>query len=274
MIEAARKREVVCFMVVAASGGGLRSLRLLEVQLRKERRLKVVGKVLDADLLAGKGMGAACARLLAERGYKVALLSPSGSAEALARELGGVGLKGSVTSPDDLKRLIDLSVKTYGRIDAVINNTGHQPKGDLLEIGDADWHVGLDLLLLNVVRMARLALPIMLKQGGGSIVNISTAAAFEPNLKFPVSSTVRAALTAFTKLFAERYGKEGVRMNNVLPGMIDTFPESPDFLAKIPMGRYGRADEVARAVAYLVSPESSYVTGQSLRVDGGMTRAL
>lgn len=223
---------------------------------------------------AGKGMGASCARYLHEQGYQLGLLSPSGSAESLARELGGIGVTGSVTNLDDLKRLVDATVKKFGRIDAVVNNTGHPPKGDLLEIADGDWHLGLDMILMNVVRMCRLVAPIMQKQGGGSIVNISTAAAVEPNLKFPVSSVLRAGLAAFCKMFAERYAKENIRINNVLPGMIDTFPVMPEFLEKIPMGRYGKAEEIAKAVAYLVGPDSSYVTGQSLRVDGGLTRAL
>ena len=110
----------------------------------------------------------------------------------------------------------------------------------------------------------------MQRQGGGSIVNISTAAAVEPNLKFPVSSALRAGLAVFSKLFAERYAKDSIRMNNVLPGIIDTFPIMPEFIAKIPMERYGTADELARVVSFLLSDHSSYMTGQSLRVDGGL----
>jgi NAD(P)-dependent dehydrogenase (short-subunit alcohol dehydrogenase family) len=223
---------------------------------------------------AGKGMGAACARVLHKNGYRLGLLSPSGSAEALARELGGVGVTGSVTNPDDLKKLVDRTMETFGRIDAVVNNTGHPPKGDLLEISDADWHMGLDMLVMNVIRVSRLVVPIMQRQGGGSIVNISTAAAVEPNLKFPVSSALRAGLAAFSKLFAERYAKDNIRMNNVLPGMIDTFPVMPEFIAKIPMERYGTADELARVVGFLISDHSAYMTGQSLRVDGGLTRSI
>ncbi len=223
---------------------------------------------------SGKGMGAACARHLHEIGYKLALLSPSGSAESLAREFDGIGITGSVTEPGDLERLVNETLSRYGRIDAVVNNTGHPPKGDLLEISSDDWHLGLDMMLMNVINISKLVVPVMAKQGGGSIVNISTAAAREPNLKFPVSSVIRASLGSFTKLFAERYASKNIRMNNVLPGMIDSFPVNQDFLNKIPMQRYGTVEEVARLVCFLASEESSYITGQSIAIDGGLTKSM
>ncbi|MCA9975444.1 MAG: SDR family NAD(P)-dependent oxidoreductase, partial [Anaerolineales bacterium] len=171
---------------------------------------------------AGRGMGAAIARGLAGVGYKLALLSNSGGAEALAQELGGVGMTGSVTEPADLAKMVERAMAVYGRIDAVVNNTGHPPKGALLEIPDDAWHQGLDIVLLNVVRMARLVTPIMIEQGGGAIVNISTFAAFEPCPSFPVSSSLRAALASYTKLYADQYAAQGIRMNNLLPGFIDS----------------------------------------------------
>lgn len=223
---------------------------------------------------SGKGIGAGCAAALHARGYALALLSPSGSAERLAAKFGGLGVTGSVTSADDLKDLVDRAYERFGRIDVVVNNTGHPPKGDLLKLTDDDWHLGLDMMLLNVIRICKLVVPIMQKQEGGSIINISTAAAVEPNLKFPVSSVIRAGLGSFTKLFAESYAKDRIRMNNILPGMVDSFPEAPELVMKIPMGRYGTTAEIANAVAFLASEDSSYITGQSIRVDGGMVRAL
>lgn len=223
---------------------------------------------------AGRGMGAACAQELAARGYTVALMSVSARSVELAEALGGLGVQGSVTEPADLERLVVEVMGRYGRVDALVNNTGHPPKGDLLEISDDAWHNGLDLLLLNVVRLARLVTPIMQQQGGGAIVNISTFAAFEPSLGFPVSSALRAALASFTKLYADRYAADGIRMNSVLPGYIESYAVDEAHLAEIPMHRPGLVAEVAKTVAFLLSDDAGYITGQNLRVDGGITRSM
>lgn len=225
-------------------------------------------------IAAGKGMGAAIASELHAAEYRLALMSNGGGAAAVAEKLDGVSVTGSVTEPNDLSKLVELAMDTYGRVDAIVNNTGHPPKGALLELSDTDWHDGLDLVLLNVVRVARLATPIMEAQGAGSIVNISTFAAFEPESTFPISSSLRAALAGFTKLYADQYASAGIRMNNVLPGFIDSYPESKENVARIPTGRYGKVAEVAKAVRFLLSEDASYITGQNLRVDGGITRSV
>jgi NAD(P)-dependent dehydrogenase (short-subunit alcohol dehydrogenase family) len=223
---------------------------------------------------AGRGIGAACARRLADDGYTPVLLSKSGAAKDVAEELGGVGFEGSVTDPADLEALVDAALDRYGRIDVVVNNTGHPATGDLLDIEDGDWHAGLDLVLLNVVRMARLVTPVFEEQGGGSVVNVSTFSAYEPSLDFPVSSVLRAGLGAFTKLYADRYADDGIRMNCVLPGFADSYEVDDGTLAEIPMGRPAKVEEIADAVAYLASDDASYVTGQNLRVDGGLTDSV
>ena len=222
---------------------------------------------------ASKGMGAACARLLATRGYVVSLMARGAEVESLARELGGGATRGSVDVADDVARFVADTINAYGRIDAVVNNTGHPPKGPLLELTDADWHAGLDLVLLNVVRVARLATPA-LRESRGAIVNISTFAAYEPDARFPISSSLRAALGSFCKLYADQEAKHGVRMNNVLPGFVDTKGVNEAIRATIPAGRYGEAAEVAATVAFLVSSDAAYITGQNLRVDGGVTRSV
>jgi NAD(P)-dependent dehydrogenase (short-subunit alcohol dehydrogenase family) len=114
----------------------------------------------------------------------------------------------------------------------------------------------------------------MQRQGSGSIVNISTFAAFEPDPVFPTSGVFRSGLAAFTKLFADRYAAENIRMNNVLPGFIDSLPERQEFRERIPMGRYGRTEEVSELVAFLASDRAGYITGQNIRIDGGITRSV
>ena len=223
---------------------------------------------------AGRGMGAAIARVFAASDYRLALMSNTGGAESLAADLGGLGMTGSVTQASDLEALVGRTLSAYGRIDVVVNNTGHPPKGPLLEIPDTDWHLGLDLVMLNVVRMARLVTPVMGEQGHGAIVNISTFAAFEPDAAFPVSCSLRAALASFTKLYADRYAAAGIRMNNILPGFVDSYAETKENLDRIPMGRYASTAEIARTALFLASPESAYITGQNIRVDGGLTRSV
>jgi NAD(P)-dependent dehydrogenase (short-subunit alcohol dehydrogenase family) len=132
----------------------------------------------------------------------------------------------------------------------------------------------MEVYLLNVVRPTRLVTPVMQAQGGGAIINISTFAAFEPDPLFPTSGVFRAGLAAFSKLFADRYAADTIRMNNVLPGFIDSLPETEDRRARIPMGRYGHAAEVSSLIAWLASDEGGYMTGQNLRIDGGLTRAV
>lgn len=223
---------------------------------------------------AGRGIGEACARRLADDGYTPVLLSKSGAAVDVAEDLGGVGFEGSVTDPDDLDALVAAATERYGRIDALVNNTGHPATGDLLDISDEEWHDGLDLVLLNSVRTARLVTPVMREQGGGAIVNISTFSAFEPSTEFPVSSVLRAGLGSFTKLYADRFASDDIRMNAVLPGFVDSYEVNDETRAKIPMGRPAKTEEIADTVAYLVSPAASYVTGQNVRVDGGLTGSV
>ncbi|QDG77182.1 SDR family oxidoreductase [Labrenzia sp. PHM005] len=222
----------------------------------------------------GSGMGADAARKLAADGFKVAILSSSGKGEKLAEELGGIGFTGSNLVEADLKAFVDKVMDTYGRIDVLVNSAGHGPKGDILEISDDDWHLGMDYYLMNVIRPSRLVAPIMAKQGGGTVINISTFAVFEPDPMFPTSGVFRAGLAAFTKLFSDKFAASNVRMNNVLPGFIDSLPEKEDRRERIPMGRYGKADEVSALISYLASDAAAYVTGQNIRIDGGLTRAV
>lgn len=222
---------------------------------------------------AGRGIGAGIARKLAADGYKLGLLSPGEGVVKLAAELGGFAVRGSVTEPADLKRLVDETTQKFGRLDAAVINAGHPPKGQLLALTDADWHAGLDMAVLSVVRVSRLVTPIMQAQKSGAIVALSSYAAFEPEGDFPMT-TLRAALGAYVKLYADTYAKDGIRMNAVLPGFIDSLPEKEDRRARIPAGRYGTTAEIANVVAFLLSDAASYVMGQNIRVDGGVTKGV
>ncbi|WP_372837747.1 SDR family oxidoreductase [Phaeovulum sp.] len=222
----------------------------------------------------GSGMGAAAARRLAADGFKVAILSSSGKGEALAEALGGIGVTGSNLVQADVARLVDAAMAKWGRIDVLVNSAGHGPRAPVLEISDEDWHKGMEVYFLSAVRPARLVTPIMQAQGGGAIINISTFAAFEPDPTFPTSGVFRAGLAAFTKLFADLYAAENIRMNNVLPGYIDSLPEKAERRAQIPMGRYGTMAEIAGVISFLASADATYITGQNLRVDGGITRSV
>ncbi|MDR0277997.1 MAG: SDR family oxidoreductase [Paucimonas sp.] len=222
----------------------------------------------------GSGMGAAAARRLAADGFKVGILSSSGKGEALAKELGGIGVTGSNQSIDDLQRLVDAVVEKWGRVDVLVNSAGHGPRAPILEISDEDWHKGMDTYLLNVVRPTRLVAPIMQRQQGGVIINISTAWVFEPSELFPTSAVFRAGLAAFTKIFADNFAKDNVRINNVLPGWIDSLPATEQRRDSVPLKRYGTSEEVAATIAFLASEGAAYITGQNIKVDGGVTRSV
>lgn len=222
----------------------------------------------------GSGMGADAARKLAEDGFEVGILSSSGKGEALADDLGGLGVTGSNRSTEDLQRLVDGAMARWGRIDVLVNSAGHGPRAPILDLTDDDWHEGMEVYFLGAVRPTRLVAPIMVAQGGGAIINISTFAAFEPDPVFPTSGVMRAGLAAFCKLFSDAYADKNVRMNNVLPGFIDSRPEKEEFRARIPMERYGNVAEVSATIAFLAGEGGGYITGQNIRVDGGITRAV
>ncbi|MDI9278136.1 SDR family oxidoreductase [Pantoea sp. EABMAA-21] len=222
----------------------------------------------------GSGMGAAAAEKLAADGYKVAILSSSGKGEALADRLGGLGITGSNQSVDDLQKLVEATMARWGRIDVLVNSAGHGPRAPILELSDDDWQRGMETYFLNVVRASRLVTPIMQKQGGGSIINISSAWTFEPTDMFPTSAVFRAGLASFTKIFADAYAADNIRINNVLPGWIDSLPKSDERRESVPLKRYGTADEVAATIAFLASPGAAYITAQNIRVDGGVTHSV
>ena len=232
----------------------------------KEKTCLVIG--------GGWGMGAATAREMHKRGYRLSLMSPSESCEQLAKDLKAVALRGKAENKENLKSIVSFTMEKYGRIDSVLVHVGGPPKGDLLEIDDGDWDKANQMIIKPVISVAKLVTPIMLEQGGGSIVNITTFSAFEPSLTFPTSSVYRAGVSSFTKLFSERYGAKNIRMNCLLPGFTDSLNLPDEFAQLSSLKRLARAEEQAKVAAFLLSDDSSYITGQSIRSDGGVTRHM
>lgn len=222
---------------------------------------------------ASQGIGAGVARYLAQSGYNVALLARSERVFDLANELGGIAVAGTVTEPGDIAELLEKALQRWGRLDAIVNNTGHPAKGELLSLSDEDWLEGYQLVLGSVIRVARLATP-HLEKTRGSVVNISSYAAAHPELERPVSSVFRSALSSWTQVYSQYCAPLGIRVNSVLPGFVDSYPIDEETRTSIPLGRIGRVEEVAQTVAFLLSEQASYITGQNLLVDGGMVRQL
>jgi NAD(P)-dependent dehydrogenase (short-subunit alcohol dehydrogenase family) len=223
---------------------------------------------------ASKGIGAACARELRERGYDVALLARGEAVRAVAAEMGGIAEQGDVTDEAALARLVDGVMKKWGRIDVAIANTGHPAKGSVLEMSDDVWRSGYELILASAIRLARVVTPIMIKQKSGAFVSISSYSAVRPDVARPVSSVFRAALSSWVKLLAEELAPYDVRANAVMPGFVDSQPVTSLTVATIPLGRPGGVGELAKTVAFLASPDAAFVTGQCLLVDGGMVRNM
>jgi len=231
-------------------------------------------KKIAAFIASGTGMGADAAKHLHSKGYNIAIMSSSGKGEKLANQLGGLGFTGSNLLSKDINYFIEKVYKNYGKIDVLVNSAGHGPKGEILEINDEEWFRGMEVYFLNVVRASRAITPIMQKQKNGSIINISTFAIFEPEESFPTSGVFRSGLSSFAKIYSNKYAKDNIRMNNILPGFIDSLPLKEDFLKRIPLKRYGKVNEISSVVEMLASDGGGYITGQNIRVDGGITRSV
>jgi 3-oxoacyl-[acyl-carrier protein] reductase len=232
---------------------------------------------------ASAGMGLATAEALSREGANVSMFARR--RELLAREaerLGALPVRGDVTNPADLKRLVDRTVEAFGGIDILVNNSGGPPRGPATGLQDADVEAAVELLLLSVVRLTDLCLPQLERSGRGRIVNIESSTVREPADNLALSNAVRPGVVGWAKTMARELGPKKITVNTIAPGKIDTarlaeaYTERSraDDMEQIPLRRFGQAEEVADVICFLASDRASYVTGAVIPVDGGLTRSL
>lgn len=247
---------------------------------------------------ASRGLGLAVARALAEEGAHVAMASRSAAVKEAAANVGRsnfaavMATRCDLRSPDDVEHWRDATLEEFGRIDLLFCNTGGPPPGRFEDVTDQQWQDGVDLLLLGPVRLVRAVVAPMRRAGGGSIVVSTSSSVRVPIANLAISNIVRASLAAMAKTLAEELAGDGIRVNQLVPGRIETErlqhldeanarrngitieEQRARSLEQIPLRRYGQPEEFARAAAFLLSNASSYVTGATLQVDGGMIRCI
>jgi NAD(P)-dependent dehydrogenase (short-subunit alcohol dehydrogenase family) len=234
------------------------------------------------------GIGRASARMLAAEGASVMIGDVDEGAAGVAEDIRGAGGRATfvptdVRSWDDVQHLVEAAIEEQDRLDVIVNNVGVAIGGSAGEMSEEDWNRVLDVNLTGVWRGMRLAIPEMRKAGGGSIVNVSSVQSLVGFVGWAGYAASKGGINALTQQAAVEYAPEGIRVNAIIPGTILTgmnegiLAEHPDpaglmaqWTAMHPVGRIGQPEEVATAVVYLASDESSFVTGMLLRVDGGM----
>jgi 3-oxoacyl-[acyl-carrier protein] reductase len=232
---------------------------------------------------ASSGMGLAVAEALAVEGANVAMLARR--RDVLEREsdrLGALAVRGDVTVPADLERLVERTLEAFGGIDILVNNSGGPPPGPATAIDDDDAEAAFELVLLSVIRLTRLALPHLRRSKAGRIVAISSGAVKEPTANLGLSNTLRPGVHGYLKSLANELGPDGITVNCVAPGRIETarlaqlYPGGPteEQLQSIPLRRWGQPSEFADVVCFLASDRASYVSGITISVDGGLSRSL
>jgi len=228
-------------------------------------------------------MGLAIAEAFVEEGANVAMFARRRDVlEREADRLGALPVRGDVTTPRDLERLVEKTLEAFGGINVLINNSGGPPRGAALGLGPEAYESAVELLLLSVIRLTNLCLPHIEAGGHGRIVNITSSTVREPTDNLVLSNAVRPGVIGWAKTLARELGPKGITVNSIAPGRIDTerirevYPDGPteDDLKTIPLRRLGTPREIADVVCFLASDRASYVTGTVIPVDGGLTRGL
>ena len=224
---------------------------------------------------ASAGMGLAIAEALAGEGANVAMFARR--REVLQREaerLGALAVRGDVTNPADLKRLVDRTLEAFGGIDILVNNSGGPPRNAALEMTDEQVESAVELLLLSAIRLTRLCLPELERSGRGRVINIESSSVREPIDNLALSNAIRPGVVGWAKTLAREIGPKQITVNTIAPGRIDTERLVSGDTESIPLRRFGQPREVADVVCFLASEAASYVTGTVIPVDGGLTRSL
>jgi 3-oxoacyl-[acyl-carrier protein] reductase len=232
---------------------------------------------------ASAGMGLAVAEALAAEGANVAMFARR--REVLEREaerIGALAVRGDVTNPADLKRLVDRTLAAFGGIDIVVNNSGGPPRTPAVGLSDEQVEATLELLLLSAIRLTRLCLAELERSGHGRIVNIESSSVREPIDNLALSNAVRPGVVGWAKTLAREVGSKQITVNTIAPGRIETERLAEAFhgrsrsdeMEAIPLRRFGQPREVAQVVCFLASDAAGYVTGTVIPVDGGLTRSL
>ncbi|TML04306.1 MAG: SDR family oxidoreductase [Actinobacteria bacterium] len=232
---------------------------------------------------ASSGLGLATAEALAGEGANVTMFARR--REVLLREadrIGALAVRGDVTTPRDLAAVVERTVEAFGAIDILVWNSGGPPPGPAASMTADDVEEAVELLLLPAIRLVELCLPQLVQSAGGRVLIFTSSAVKEPSEHLALSNTVRPGVTGWAKSLARELGPQGVTVNCIAPGRIETarlaqlYPDGPSEadLKAIPLGRWGTPQEFGDVACFLASDRARYVTGTTVVVDGGLTRGL